>query len=223
MEEDGEQSSILFTLPTLVSVVFEVKKDNDTGSWSYQDQTLKHFNQVKGYTQPNAAEIVNKIIQCFDERFLSVHEENDTGGVSVTAEEGDKIIFDLCQILNCSVWPTLQIEDDAETILCKQLQALKSLYDRYNDMKVFNEISWEVVLNGFTDIVHYAIQYFSLPTANSIELWRKILILGKSKPNWKGISLIVEICLCAPFLNTSLERFFSHMNIVKTETRNRLS
>ena len=82
---------------------------------------LKHFNQAKGYTQSHAVEIVNKIIACFDKRFLSLHEENDTGGVSVTTEEGNTIIFDVCQILNCSVCPTFQIKHDKETILCKQL------------------------------------------------------------------------------------------------------
>ena len=123
---------------------------------------LKHFNQTKGCTQSHALEIVNKVIACFDKRFLSVHEENDIGGVSITTEKGGKIIFNVCQMLNCPVWPTFQIEDDEETILCKQLQALKSLYNCYNDMEVFNEILWEFVLNGFVDIVHYANQYFSL-------------------------------------------------------------
>ena len=51
---------------------------------------LKHFNQAKRYTQSYAVEIVNKIIASFDERFLSVHEEIDTGGVSITSEEVDK-------------------------------------------------------------------------------------------------------------------------------------
>ena len=104
-------------------------------------------------------------------------------------------------------WPTLQIQDNEETILCKQLLALKSLYNRYSDMEVFNEMLWEAVLNGFVDIVHYANQYFSLPTANPIDLWGKILIRVKNKPDWKGISLIVEICLCAAFSNASLETF----------------
>ena len=115
MENDPE---FVFTLPTLASEISEVKKDN-TESWLYQDQMLKHFNQAKGYNQSHAVEIVNKIIACFDERFLSVHKENDTCSVSITTEEGDKIIFDVCQILNCSVWPILQIENDEETILCK--------------------------------------------------------------------------------------------------------
>ena len=91
MESDPE---FVFILPTLTSVISKAKKDNDTESWLYQDQTLKDFNQTKGYTQSHAIEIVNKIIACFDERFLSVHKENDTGGVSIT-EVGDKITFDV--------------------------------------------------------------------------------------------------------------------------------
>ena len=89
-------------------------------------------------------------------------------------------------------------------------------------MEAFKEISWEAVLNGFVDIAHYTNQYFSSPTTNPIDLWGKILILGKNKQKWKGISLIIEICLCAPCSNASLEKFFSHMNIVKTKTRNPL-
>ena len=90
-------------------------------------------------------------------------------------------------------------------------------------MEVFNEISWEAVLNGFVDFVHHANQYFSLPTANPTDLWEKILVISKNKPNLKGISLIVEICLCTPFSSTSLEGCLGHTNIVKTEARNRLS
>ena len=40
MENDPE---FVFTLPTLASVISKVKED-DTESWLYQDQMLKHFN-----------------------------------------------------------------------------------------------------------------------------------------------------------------------------------
>ena len=49
------------------------------------------------------------------------------------------------------------------------------------------------------------------------------MIIGKNKPNWKGAPLIVELCLCGSFSNATLERFFSHMSILKSQTRNRLS
>ena len=57
IENDPE---FVFTLPKLASVISEVKKDNDTESWLYQDQTLKYFNQAKGYTQSHTVEIINK-------------------------------------------------------------------------------------------------------------------------------------------------------------------
>ena len=78
MENDPE---FVFTFLRLASMISEVKKDNNTESWLYQDQMLKHFNQTKGYTQSHAVEIVNKVIACFDKHFLSVHKENDISGV----------------------------------------------------------------------------------------------------------------------------------------------
>ena len=43
------------------------------------------------------------------------------------------------------------------------------------------------------------------------------------KPQWKGILLILEFCLCTPYSNPTLERFFKHMKLVKTTARSRLS
>ena len=70
MEKDPE---FVFTFPKFAYVIFEVSKDSGTESSLYQDQTLKHFNQAKGYTQSHFVEIVNNIIVCSDERFLSFH------------------------------------------------------------------------------------------------------------------------------------------------------
>ena len=34
--------------------------------------------------------------------------------------------------------------------------------------------------------------------------------------------ILIELCLCTPFSNATLERFFSHLKVVKTELRLRL-
>ena len=34
--------------------------------------------------------------------------------------------------------------------------------------------------------------------------------------------ILTELCLCLPFSNATLERFFSHLEVVKTELRSRL-
>ena len=45
----------------------------------------------------------------------------------------------------------------------------------------------------------------------------------KSKKEWYGVCLIIEICLCTPCSNATLERFFSHLKFIKTDQRTALS
>ena len=59
---------------------------------------------------------------------------------------------------------------------------------------------------------------FQLQIVTLLSCGQNFRIIGKNKPNWKGASLIVEICLCALFSNATLEHFFSHTNIIKSET-----
>ena len=64
-------------------------------------------------------------------------------------------------------------------------------------MKCYTE---DDVLSSFLAGLRYTHQYFdNLPT-----------------------TLIIEICLCAPFSNASLERLFSKMNLIKTTLCNHL-
>ena len=49
-----------------------------------------------------------------------------------------------------------------------------------------------------------------------------ILPLADEHIFWKPTTMIIEICLCAPFSNVSLERLFSKMNLIKTTLHNRL-
>ena len=49
------------------------------------------------------------------------------------------------------------------------------------------------------------------------------MTLKKDDQLMKPSPLVVEIWLCAPFSNATLERLFSQMNLVKTTVRNRIS
>ena len=55
------------------------------------------------------------------------------------------------------------------------------------------------------------------------QFWSKILSLADEHIFWKPTALIIEICLCAPFSNASLERLFSQMNLIKPTLRNHLT
>ena len=55
-----------------------------------------------------------------------------------------------------------------------------------------------------------------------MDFWSKMLDLHEDNTSWKAVLLVVELCFCAPISNATLERLFSHMNLVKTTVRNRL-
>ena len=72
-------------------------------------------------------------------------------------------------------------------------------------------------------MIRYSNRYFNTVETDPIELWCKLGKMGSTKSQWNGILLIIELCLCAPYSNATLERYFSHMNIIKSDIRNRLS
>ena len=88
-------------------------------------------------------------------------------------------------------------------------------------MKCYTE---DDVLSSFLAVLRYdAHQCFNTSNINPIEFWSKILSLADEFFFWKPTILIIEVCLCAPFSNASLERLFSQMNLIKTAPHNRLT
>ena len=87
-------------------------------------------------------------------------------------------------------------------------------------MKCYTE---DDVLSSFLAVLPYANQYFNTSNVNPIKFWSKILSLADEHIFWKPTTLIIEICLYAPFSNASLERLFSKMNLIKTTLCNHLT
>ena len=133
------------------------------------------------------------------------------------------MIFDICCVLNCNVWPDVTPDSDLQEKFSVQLTALQKIFDRYKNMEVFNTFTSDDVTESFCAVTRYSSRYFNTSNVKPIEFWSKILLLHQENNSWKATLLLVGLCLCAPFSNASLERLFSHMNIVKTTVRNRLS
>ena len=87
-------------------------------------------------------------------------------------------------------------------------------------MKCYTE---DDVLGSFLAVLRYAHQCFNTSNINPTEFWSKILSLTDEHIFCKPTTLIIEICLCAPFSNASLERLFSKMNLIKTTLCNCLT
>ena len=90
-------------------------------------------------------------------------------------------------------------------------------------MDAFKFTTLNSLIVGYVDIVHYAYRYFNIDSTDPMKLWSKLCKLGKEKESWKDILLLIELCLYTPFSNATLERFFSHLKVVKTELRSKLT
>ena len=65
--------------------------------------------------------------------------------------------------------------------------------------------------------------YFDFENIDQFELLHKIHLQYKDTNKWSTVKLVIEICLCTPCSNASLERFFNQLKIVKTDQRTTLS
>ena len=103
------------------------------------------------------------------------------------------------------------------------IQQPSILFNRYKDIDVMKCYTEDDVLSSFLAVLRYAHQYFNTSNINPIKFWSKILSLADDCIFWKLTTLMIEICLCAPFSNASLERLFSKISLIKTTPRNRLT
>ena len=145
--------------------------------------------------------------------------ETSEAAVNVPADEGDCLLLDVSRILNCNIQPDLTEIAQYST----QLAAFQKVFDHFKEMTIFNGVISEGVKESFQATIQYVSTYFSSNIANLIDFWSKVLTLKKDDQLMKLFLLIVEIYLCGPFSNATLERLFSQMNFVKTIMRNMIS
>ena len=83
-------------------------------------------------------------------------------------------------------------------------------------MTIFNGVTSQDVKESFQATTQYASTYFSTNVANAIDFCSKVLTLETDYQLMKPSLFIVEIYLCAPFSNATLEKSFSLVMAVWT-------
>ena len=134
---------------------------------------------------------------------------------------GDAVLRDVCTVLDTRKWilpESMAInEADLTCLFEKNIEALKRVFLHFEDILVknFPGINVLSVEEEFTLAVSHAIKHFNTQIHPPLALWQYLYGIRESK-SWLNIFGVVEICMCAPCSNATLERFFSQLRVTIT-------
>ena len=78
--------------------------------------------------------------------------------------DGDSVLFDVCRVLNTKVWPKLHEGSKDDENLSLQLNSVKNLFEKFNNMGVFHPVSIDLLIDRYFDIEH----------TEPMKLWSKL-------------------------------------------------
>ena len=115
-------------------------------------------------------------------------------------------------------------EADLTCLSEKNIEALKRVFLHFEDIlvKTFPGVNVLSVEEEFILVVSHAIKHFNTQIHPPLALWQYLYGIRESK-SWLNIFGMIELCICAPCSNATLERFFSQLRVVKSVWRNRVS
>ena len=168
----------VFQLPTVKLVTEEIESNDEDGEPMYQNQKVQFYSREKRFIEDHIVQIVERVVSCFEKRYGNLYSYLEETSFNVLSDDGDRIIFDVCRILNCNVWPNVTDDSDTATQYSLQLAALITVFNRYKDIDVMKCYTEDDVLSSFLAVLRYAHQYFNTSNINPIEFWSKILSLA---------------------------------------------
>ena len=210
-----KNSADVLNLPTVKHVLQKVECIDDE-TYRYQKINLKYFERAKQKLETEICDIIKSVIDCLQSRFgLLSNSQCETDLVHQSASEGDSLSNSICVILDTKKW--INPENAEATVDCiyrNQLQAIEKVYEHFRQSPALSRTECEILKNEFIKLTTNTTKYYNIEIIPQTEMWRKIKG-GEFANNYKNILLLIELCLCTPYSNATIERFFSYMKAVK--------
>ena len=218
-----KNSASVFTLPSVKRVLSKVEHRDDD-NYYYQEIKLTNFENAKHKLETEICDIVHNVMDCLESRFgLLSNNQCEPNLVHKSAREGDTLSNSICVILDTKKWINPEnIEATVESIYENQLKAIEKVYTHFKQSPPLQNMECESLKAEFINLVKNTTRFYNTEIIPQNEMWRKIKN-GEFAANYKNILLLVELCLCTPYSNATIERFFSYMKVVKNDWRNRLN
>ena len=79
--------------------------------------------------EDHVVQIVERVVSCFEKRYGNLYSNLGETSINISSDDGDRIIFEVCRILNCNVWPNVTDGSDTATQYSLQLAALITVFN----------------------------------------------------------------------------------------------
>ena len=142
-----------------------------------------------------------------------MEDNSDDFGVDERVCSGDKVLHDICRVIDSRNWVLGEgVVVSASNILIhfeNTFNSIHQMFSRFEPVlkKVLPNITEDVIQKEYIAVIMYTLNSLNTQTLPPIQLW-KLLFSYKSGKSWDNILLLAELCLCAPYSNAILERFF---------------
>ena len=95
----------------------------------YQNQKVQFYFREKCFIEDHIVQIVGRVASCFEKRYGNLYSNLEETSINIPLDDCDRIIFDVCRILNCNVWPNVTDDSDTATQYSLQLAALITVFN----------------------------------------------------------------------------------------------
>ena len=99
----------------------------------YQNQNVQFYSREKHFIEDQIVQIVERIVSCFEKRYGNLYSNLVETFTNIPSDDGDRIIFGVCRILNYNVWSNITDDSDKVTQNSLQLAALITVFNQYKD------------------------------------------------------------------------------------------
>lgn len=163
----------------------------------YREITLKKMISADNdLFQRERKKLCESIIESLNIRYENVFNDKLLGNLN---------IFDPCNVVNLS-------ESEDEKLNQQLKDVIKGLPYNIN-------IDEEAMMDEFEDFKVWSKNKLNIPCQSA---WQRLLAESKSSSTFINLRKILEMIITLPLSTAECERGFSHMNIIKTDTRCRM-
>ena len=123
---------------------------------------------------------------------------------------------------NTKAWGPLQHKDTEEVaaLLKVQTDALVEIHQQYSAVPAISDLSSDELVQNYLDLATHTSTYYACSKFEPKILWQTLR--DSKQEDFGNLFLFIELCLCAPYSNAVVERFFNFMKVIKTDWRSRL-